>query len=219
MDIHALVKNTADTATKLAHQAIPVARSTSRSVSSSIKKAVHEVKRLPGRKHRSQMWNYDTYLLESTAKDLREFADMTMGYPAGYEDDPSKWLMKHDDGWEGSLASWQGQKFYREEHAGESGHSKDGWKKAEAKPGDKETFYSMPTVKESGIGFEAWIQDIMYAADVLEAYSKKDGISGDFLLTESMLGRKEAERRAQELTDEFHRVWAWIGDNIRSMWI
>ena len=126
------------------------------------------------------------------------------GYPAGYDEDRSKWLVRHE------------------------GEDYEKWLRSPARVGGRisadvdagvcdlnKAFNE--TVSEYGVGASAWMQDLDHASRVLKEYAAGYDVerwSDDV----DVYGREEADRRRKALEDEFQRTWAWIGEWLTSMW-
>lgn len=163
---------------------------------------------------------------------LRRYEKMTVGYPNDY-DDPDKWLVKHDDGWEDEPCSASilfidarspRAKSPAREHFGkaldalrgaEHDDKSDRWSNWKR---DDNGLLSAKTNREVGIGYVAWLTDIEYAADIIEEYNRWDDIlysSGQ----RQLYGTDEANRMYAECERKFREVWDWIGRNIMGMWV
>ena len=73
--------------------------------------------------------------------------------------------------------------------------------------------------KDIGLGFAAWIEDVGFAADVIEEWGNA---SMDVLWLdkhEKLYGHDKAKELYEELHSKFKIVWAWLGENLPGLWI
>lgn len=148
--------------------------------------------------------------LTSLSKKLHRFAETTHGSPSDY-DDKSKWLKPRDDDWEDSIAPWHAKEQY------ELANSDDELITSKDNNGNPLT-YRIPTCKECGVDYCAWIEDIDYAADVIDEYVRMNDNILIYSGISDMFGKDEADKRTEMINKEFKRVWAWLGDNMLSLW-
>lgn len=162
---------------------------------------------------------------------LRRYARMTIGYPSGYEDEPDKWLVKHDDDWwdEPCSVSIMFHDSFSprvknpvREHFGKAWDALRGVDGDDASEGNGKRrgdgLLTSRTNREVGIGYVAWLTDIEYAADIIEEYNRWDDImysSGQ----RQLYGSEEANRMHGECERKFREAWRWIGENIMGMWV
>lgn len=150
-------------------------------------------------------WNLGYVTLVRLSGMMSWLAASGHGYPAGYDEDRSKWLVRHE------------------------GEDYEKWLRSPARVVDRisadmdagvcdldKAFNE--TVGEYGVGASAWMQDLDHASRVLKEYAEAsydvERWSGDV----DVYGREEADRRSKALEDEFQRTWAWIGVWLASMW-
>lgn len=150
-------------------------------------------------------WNLGYVTLVRLSGMMAWLAASGHGYPAGYDEDRSKWLVRHE------------------------GEDYEKWLRSPARVVDRisadmdagvcdldKAFNE--TVGEYGVGASAWMQDLDHASRVLKEYAEAsydvERWSGDV----DVYGREEADRRSKALEDEFQRTWAWIGVWLASMW-
>lgn len=150
-------------------------------------------------------WNLGYVTLVQLSGMMAWLAASGHGYPAGYDEDRSKWLVRHE------------------------GEDYEKWLRSPARVVDRisadmdagvcdldKAFNE--TVGEYGVGASAWMQDLDHASRVLKEYAEAsydvERWSGDV----DVYGREEADRRSKALEDEFQRTWAWIGVWLASMW-
>lgn len=76
------------------------------------------------------------------------------------------------------------------------------------------------TVRELGVGYCAWREDLKYAAAVLALTDKWRPNSSDshYRLYRDVFGTDEACVITKKTEAEFNRVWQWVGDNIYDLW-
>lgn len=149
--------------------------------------------------------------LENLVKKLREFARRTHGNPADY-DKPENWLKKRDKNWEDSIAPFKAQEVFNEYH------DEDELVCDRDKSGNP-IAYRIPTVKDCGVDYCAWLEDLDYAADVINEYNEYMNDCLAYCAVSDMFGKKEAERRQELLEAEFKRTWEWLGKWILNIWI
>ena len=136
---------------------------------------------------------------------LSAMEERCMSSPAGY-DDSSRWLKQRDDDelscWLESTPSWIF--LSAPEHHG--------------KPGTR--MRKRKTVRELGVGYCAWREDLKYAAAVLALTDKWRPNSSDshYRLYRDVFGTDEACVITKKTEAEFNRVWQWVGDNIYDLW-
>lgn len=124
-----------------------------------------------------------------------------MGSPQGY-DDRSRWLKKRDDAdmerWLDSEPRWLLWEYLEK----------------------MELNAPHQSVREIGIGYCAWREDLEYASDVLALADKWIPYAEDSRYREycRVFGVEEAEKIAKHIRAEAQRVWHWIGDNIYDLW-
>lgn len=150
-------------------------------------------------------WNLGYVTLVQLSGMMAWLAASGHGYPAGYDEDRSKWLVRHE------------------------GEDYEKWLRSPARVVDRisadmdagvcdldKAFNE--TVGEYGVGASAWMQDLDHASRVLKEYAEAsydvERWSGDV----DVYGREEADRRSKALEDEFQRTWSWIGVWLASMW-
>lgn len=177
-----------------------------------IRAGFHEIKFAGQRVKRGwsddALWDLGYYELKGFAERLHEFAYKTHGVPYGYGDDRSKWLKPRDDNWEDSIAPFNAIRAYEDANGPiESNHEFNGHKT-----------FTMPTVRDCGEDYCAWIEDINYAADVIDEYIRMYDDSTVYVHIEDIYGSDEAKRQLDAVDTEFQRVWKWIGENILSLW-
>lgn len=127
------------------------------------------------------------------------------GYPAGYDEDRSKWLVRHE------------------------GEDYEKWLRSPARVVDRisadvdagvcdlnKAFNE--TVSEYGVGASAWMQDLDHASRVLKEYAAGCYDVERWSNDVDVYGREEVDRRHEALEAEFQRTWAWIGEWLTSMW-
>lgn len=142
--------------------------------------------------------------LRILAKKLHKFAATAHGYPHRYDDlDKVSRLTEHNEHWEESI-------FVPERASQLFWESPDGVKFKKEKPGE------MPTVKDCGAAFCAWLDDVEFAAFVLEEYSQWNN-ERKYTVSE-VYGDDEFNRQNKLIEKRFQQVWAWIGQNINDLW-
>lgn len=134
---------------------------------------------------------------------LSAMEERCMSSPAGY-DDSSRWLKQRDDD---ELSRWL--------------ESTPSWAFLSA-PGSREKrgMKMRKRVRELGVGYCAWREDLKYAAAVLALTDKWRPNSSDspYRLYRDVFGTDEACVITKKTEAEFNRVWQWIGDNIYDLW-
>ena len=149
-------------------------------------------------------WNVGNVTLVRLSGMMAWLAAEGHGYPAGYDEDRSKWLVRHE------------------------GEDYEKWLRSPARVVDRisadvdagvcdlsKAFNE--TVSEYGVGASAWMQDLDHASRVLKEYAAGYDVerwSNDV----DVYGMEEAGRRRKALEAEFQRTWAWIGEWLTSMW-
>ncbi len=124
-----------------------------------------------------------------------------MSSPSGY-DDSSRWLKQRTDD---ELSRWlESTPFWTFLDALE--HNDRG--------------STRKTVRELGIGYCAWREDLKYAAAVLVLTDKWRPNSSDshYRPYRIVFGTDAACAVTKKTEAEFRRVWRWIGDNIYDLW-
>ena len=152
------------------------------------------------------VWNLGYVTLTRLSEMMEHLADTDHGYPADYEEDPSKWLVKHEgedyEKWLHSHARTPGR-ITHDMDCGEADFNK--------------AFNE--TVEEYGVGASAWMQDLDHASQVLKRYADASTDVLDYWCKDvELYGREEADRRSKMLEEEFQRTWRWIGQWIADMW-
>lgn len=146
----------------------------------------------------SDVWNLGYSEEERIGKMLSDLAYTVHGYPDGY-DDPERWLEKRDP----------------EEYAKEQNlylglmRGNDYCKKTE------KGYLSPMTNEDIGIGYAAWVDDIVYASEVIEMHLKMQNDYNDY---GKVFGREDYNEHMKTMDEEFKRVWKWLGDNWCSLW-
>lgn len=142
------------------------------------------------------LWNLGDTEIDRLSDMMRDLAYETHGYPDGY-DDPERWLVKRDI-----------EEYKRQQNifAGLNDVNT-------MKPTEHNT-WTFPTNENVGLGASAWVDDLLYASDVLEEYSRltKDMSYG------VVFGREDEIEHVDRAHEEVKRVWSWIGRNLTSMW-
>lgn len=150
------------------------------------------------------VWDLGHVTLVRLSGMMARLAATGHGYPAGYDEDRSKWLVRHEgDDYE---------KWLTGPARVEDRISAD----VDAGVCDLNKAFN-ETVSEYGVGASAWMQDLDHASRVLKEYAAGYDVerwSDDV----DVYGREEADRRRKALEEEFHRTWAWIGEWLTSMW-
>lgn len=152
-----------------------------------------------------QVYDFGDSELKLIASKLHKFALETIGYPDGYND----YLKPHEDGWEKTIAPFKAAEAYTEEH----GHII-----ADKDKNGKPLAIQIPTCENVGIEYSAWLEDIEYAASVIDEYIDYNYNSDRIINTIDMFGKDEYKRRADMLDKEFQRTWAWLGRHIMEIW-
>ena len=152
------------------------------------------------------VWNLGYVTLTRLSEMMEHLADTGYGYPADYEEDPSKWLVKHEgedyEKWLHSHARTLGR-ITHDMDCGEADFNK--------------AFNE--TVEEYGVGASAWMQDLDHASQVLKRYvDASTDVFNYWSKDVELYGREEADRRSKMLEEEFQRTWRWIGQWITGMW-
>lgn len=148
------------------------------------------------------VWNLGYVTLTRLSEMMEHLADTGVGYPADYEEDPSKWLMKHEgadyEKWLRSAARTVGR-ITHDVDCGEVDLNE--------------------TVEEYGVGGAAWMQDLDHASQVLKRYADANADVLNYWSKDvTLYGREEADRRSKMLDEEFQKTWRWIGQWITGMW-
>lgn len=150
-------------------------------------------------------WNLGYVTLVRLSGMMAWLAASGHGYPAGYDEDRSKWLVRHE------------------------GEDYEKWLRSPARVVDRisadmdagvcdldKAFNE--TVGEYGVGASAWMQDLDHASRVLKEYAEASYDVERWSADVDVYGREEADRRSKALEDEFQRTWSWIGVWLASMW-
>lgn len=173
----------------------------SRRVRRGVKSTVQRVKRGWSDK---DVWDLGHVTLVRLSGMMARLAATGYGYPAGYDEDRSKWLVRHEgedyEKWLSSPARTV-DRISADVEAGVCDHNK--------------AFNE--TVSEYGVGASAWMQDLDHASKVLKEYAAGCDVerwSDDI----DVYGREEADRRRKAREDEFQRTWEWIGEWLTAMW-
>lgn len=135
------------------------------------------------------------------SKMLAAMEKRCMGSPRGY-DDKSRWLIQRDGA---DLERWL--------------DSEPGWALLERM--DKPRFYKERlSVRELGIAYCAWREDLEYASNVLALADKwlPYGVDSRYREYCRVFGMKEAEKISNRIRAEAQRAWHWIADNIYDLW-
>lgn len=142
--------------------------------------------------------------LRILAKKLHKFAATAHGYPYRYDKQGKEaYLVKHSEVWERSICVPEraSQLFWE---------SPDGIKFKKEQPD------TMPTIEDCGIAFCAWLEDVEFAAYVLEEYSQWNN-DRKYKVSE-LYGDDEFSRQNKLIEERFQQAWAWIGRNINDLW-
>lgn len=146
-----------------------------------------------------QVWNFGFSEIRLLAKKLRHLESTAHGSPMNY-DDENNWLMPRDENWESTIAPSRAMSLKEQEP-----------------DYDADKFGHVLQVKDCGRNFCAWLEDLDYAADVLDEYAEMcDNIRGYDTIV--IYGRDEYDRRMKLIQEKFDTVWAWIGKNIPNLW-
>lgn len=146
-----------------------------------------------------QVWNFGFSEIRLLAKKLRHLESTAHGSPMNY-DDENNWLMPRDENWESTIAPSRAMSLKEQEP-----------------DYDANKFDHVLQVKDCGRNFCAWLEDLDYAADVLDEYAEMcDNIRGYDTIV--IYGRDEYDRRMKLIQEKFDTVWAWIGKNIPNLW-
>lgn len=146
-----------------------------------------------------QVWNFGFSEIRLLAKKLRHLESTAHGSPMNY-DDENNWLMPRDENWESTIAPSRAMSLKEQEP-----------------DYDADKFDHVLQVKDCGRNFCAWLEDLDYAADVLDEYAEMcDNIRGYDTIV--IYGRDEYDRRMKLIQEKFDTVWAWIGKNISNLW-
>lgn len=147
----------------------------------------------------SEIWNFGFSEIRLLAKKLRHLESTAHGSPMNY-DDENNWLMPRDENWESTIAPSRAMSLKEQEP-----------------DYDANKFDHVLQVKDCGRNFCAWLEDLDYAADVLDEYAEMcDNIRGYDTIV--IYGRDEYDRRMKLIQEKFDTVWAWIGKNIPNLW-
>ena len=169
------------------------------------------------------VWDCGPQLMVEIPKKLREFADATIGYPAEY-DDPSNWLsiVPRGDDWPEKAAPLDSTRALDPDGDVDNGDvvpvGDDGML-VRRKNDAGEIVTTFVRNKDIGLGFAAWIEDVGFAADVIEEWGNA---SMDVLWLdkhEKLYGHDKAKELYEELHSKFKIVWAWLGENLPGLWI
>lgn len=146
-----------------------------------------------------QVWNFGFSEIRLLAKKLRHLESTAHGSPMNY-DDENNWLVKRDEHWGSTIAPTRAMSLKEQEP-----------------DYDTNKFDHVLQVKDCGRNFCAWLEDLDYAADVLDEYAEMcDNIRGYDTIV--IYGRDEYDRRMKLIQEKFDTVWAWIGKNIPNLW-
>lgn len=152
------------------------------------------------------VWNLGYVTLTRLSEMMEHLADTGYGYPADYEEDPSKWLVKHEG---------EDYEKWLHSHARTLGRITHDMDCGEA---DLNKAFN-ETVEEYGVGASAWMQDLDHASQVLKRYVDANSDVFNYWSKDvELYGREEADRRSKMLEEEFQRTWRWIGQWITGMW-
>lgn len=169
------------------------------------------------------VWDCGPQLMVEIPKKLREFADATIGYPAEY-DDPSNWLsiVPRGDDWPEKAAPLDSTRALDPDGDVDNGDVvpvDDDGMLVRRKDDDGEVITTLVCNKDIGLGFAAWIEDVGFAADVIEEWGNA---SMDVLWLdkhEKLYGHDKTKELYEDLHSKFKIVWAWLGENLPGLWI
>lgn len=169
------------------------------------------------------VWDCGPQLMVEIPKKLREFADATIGYPAEY-DDPSNWLsiVPHGDDWPEKAAPLDSTRALDPDGDVDNGDVvpvDDDGMLVRRKDDDGEVITTLVRNKDIGLGFAAWIEDVRFAADVIEEWGNASLDVLWFDKYEKLYGHDKAKELYEELHSKFKIVWAWLGENLPGLWI
>lgn len=169
------------------------------------------------------VWDCGPQLMVEIPEKLREFADTTIGYPMEY-DDPSNWLsiVPRGDDWPEKIAPFDSTRALPPDGDVDNGDvvpvGDDGML-VRRKNDDGEIVTTFVRNKDIGLGFAAWIEDVGFAADVIEEWGNA---SMDVLWLdkhEKLYGHDKTKELYEDLHSKFKIVWAWLGENLPGLWI
>lgn len=167
------------------------------------------------------VWDCGPQLMVEIPKKLREFADTTIGYPMEY-DDPSNWLsiVPRGDDWPEKIAPLNSTRALPPDGDVDNGDVVPvGDSLVRRKNDDGEIVTTFVRNKDIGLGFAAWIEDVGFAADVIEEWGNA---SMDVLWLdkhEKLYGHDKTKELYEDLHSKFKIVWAWLGENLPGLWI
>ena len=169
------------------------------------------------------VWDCGPQLMVEIPKKLREFAAATIGYPAEY-DDPSNWLsiVPRGDDWPDKAAPLDSTRALPPDgdvNNGDVVPVGDDGMLVRRKNDDGEIVTTFVRNKDIGVEFAAWIEDVGFAADVIEEWGNA---SMDVLWLdkhEKLYGYDKTKELYEDLHSKFKIVWAWLGENLPGLWI
>ena len=170
------------------------------------------------------IWELGPQLMIDIPKRLHKFAETTVGYPADY-DDPANWLsiVPREDGWEDSFAPMGATRaLYPYGDPEEGDVVPDGGngilvrRKSDT---DGRVITTFVRNKDVGLGFAAWIEDIDYAANIIEEWQSASGDVLWFDRNKDLYGQETAKEMYDTLQAKFKIVWEWLGENLPALWI
>lgn len=168
---------------------------------------------------KSAVYDFGPHLLDDIVKRLREYADTCTGYPTSY-DDKTNWLKPRDDEWEDEPAPIGAERALNPNGDVSNGDvvPADGGFGVHRKTDDGRVICTLARNKDVGIEFAAWIEDVMYTANVIEMWAHvNDDI--EWLDKESdVYGRQTAIEHYNEIGRQFAVVWEWLGRHIMELW-
>lgn len=169
------------------------------------------------------VWDCGPQLMVEIPKKLREFAAATIGYPAEY-DDPSNWLsiVPRGDDWPDKTAPLDSTRALDPDgdvNNGDAVPVDDDGMLVRRKNDDGEVITTLVRNKDIGLGFAAWIEDVRFAADVIEEWGNASLDVLWFDKYEKLYGHDKAKELYEELHSKFKIVWAWLGENLPGLWI
>lgn len=169
------------------------------------------------------VWDCGPQLMVEIPKKLREFADATIGYPAKY-DDPSNWLsiVPRGDDWPEKAAPLDSTRALDPDgdvNNGDAVPVDDDGMLVRRKNDDGEVITTLARNKDIGLGFAAWIEDVRFAADVIEEWGNASLDVLWFDKYEKLYGHDKAKELYEDLHSKFKIVWAWLGENLPGLWI
>lgn len=169
------------------------------------------------------VWDCGPQLMVEIPKKLREFADTTIGYPAEY-DDPSNWLsiVTRDDDWPDKIAPFNSTRALNPNGDVDNGDAipvGDDGMLVKCKNDNGEIITTLIRNKDIGLEFAAWIEDVEFAADVIEEWGKASSDVLWFDKYDKLYGHDKAKELNEDLHSKFKIVWAWLGENLPGLWI